>query len=266
MHDLRALEEEWKKYKRRKSMPYWVLGLFVFISFFSLLSYYLLSHKTVSSYKETSTIIENVPKFTQVIVTPQGKTVEDNKLKNHSLPGAVNEREYVENMHPDLLPDNKIISGSKDTSVHNKHLSQQSNRQLSYHSAPVEPVLEEVEVLSESNRYAFDDESKKSVKLDIIGSQNLSILREIEERYYNAPNVDDALFLARSYYEKGMYDKVELWALEVNKLDETVEESWLLFIKAKLYKGYTNEAKNILLKYIEETDSLHAKRLLQKIE
>ncbi len=107
---------------------------------------------------------------------------------------------------------------------------------------------------------------RKKIHLDIIKTTNVTAYKDVEKRFKQSHDVDDSLFLARSYYKKGNYKKSEYWALETNKVDSNIEESMLIFVKSKMKLGRKNEAKNILTTYIRKSNSPEAKKLLYRIE
>jgi len=88
---------------------------------------------------------------------------------------------------------------------------------------------------------------------------------DIEKRFSSTQNKDDALFLARYYYDKKQYKKALRWSLETNKLDSNIEESWLLFGKAKAKLGQRMDAIRVLQSYVDRTGSSKAKKLLGNI-
>ncbi len=92
-----------------------------------------------------------------------------------------------------------------------------------------------------------------------------STAKEIESRFYSDPRKDDALFLAQYYYKNKEYDKAVIWALETNKLDSNIEESWLIFGKAKAKLGKRMDAIRVLQAYYDRTGSVKAKGILDKI-
>ena len=94
----------------------------------------------------------------------------------------------------------------------------------------------------------------------------MTAYEDVEKRFAQSNDIDDALFLARSYYKKENYKKSESWAYEVNKLDSNLEEGLLIFIKSKVKLGRKNDALSILSNYLKKTNSIEAKNLLYKIE
>jgi hypothetical protein len=61
------------------------------------------------------------------------------------------------------------------------------------------------------------------------------------------------------------YKKAEYWALQTNRINEKIEDSWLIFATAKAKQGKKNEAMKVLRAYIDKTDSVRAKELYGRI-
>ncbi|HEY9129827.1 MAG TPA: CDC27 family protein, partial [Sulfurovum sp.] len=130
-------------------------------------------------------------------------------------------------------------------------------------------ILVDVPMLDGEDNTEYEEEvtrDKPKVHLDIVETTNVTAYKDVERRFMQSREIEDALFLARSYYKKGDYKKSENWALEANKLDEGSEESLLIFVKSKVKLGRKNEAVSILKGYINMTDSQEGKKLLYKIE
>ena len=109
-------------------------------------------------------------------------------------------------------------------------------------------------------------EPKVKMHLNIIETTSLSAYKDVAKRFNQSHDTDDSLFLAKSYYRKGNYKKAEYWALQTNKVNENIEESWLIFAKSKVKLGRKNEAIRILTVYIKKSNSVEAKSLLDKIK
>jgi len=103
------------------------------------------------------------------------------------------------------------------------------------------------------------------VRIEVTTRKNEVSAQEIEKRFRFAKDKDDALFLARYYYEKKAYKKALSWALETNKLDSDIEESWLIFGQAKARLGQRVEAIRVLQAYYDRTGSPKAQKLLDEI-
>jgi tetratricopeptide (TPR) repeat protein len=105
----------------------------------------------------------------------------------------------------------------------------------------------------------------KHIDIEVSAKKTEYTIQEIEKRFRFAKDKDDALLLARYYYDKKQYKKALSWALETNKLDSDIEESWLLFGRSKARLGQRMEAIRVLQAYFDRTGSKKAKVLLDKV-
>ena len=106
---------------------------------------------------------------------------------------------------------------------------------------------------------------KRHVNIQVTTQKSDVSAQAIEERFRFAKDKDDALFLTRYYYDKKAYKKALSWALETNKLDSDIEESWLIFGQAKARLGQRMEAIRVLQAYYNRTGSPKAQKLLDAI-
>lgn len=121
----------------------------------------------------------------------------------------------------------------------------------------------------------FDDKEKKNVKegySDIVipqksvqDIQEQEKIAEVEDRFKATQDPKDSLYLAKYYYKKGQYKKAENWAVNTNNIDGDIEESWLIFAKARAKQGFRVDAIKVLQSYYDETNSQKAKELLDKL-
>ena len=106
---------------------------------------------------------------------------------------------------------------------------------------------------------------KKNLLIQVTERGGKDIATDIENRFEFAKDKSDSLFLAKYYYDKVNYSKAEKWALETNKLDNTVEESWIIFAKSKAKQGERVEALRVLRAFIDQRGSAKAQALMDKI-
>ncbi len=132
--------------------------------------------------------------------------------------------------------------------------------------AKTSDMLVDIPILDIKEKSEVVDDNRKKVHLNIIETSSVSAYEDVEKRFHQSHDIDDALFLARSYYKKGNYDKSESWAYEVNKIDNNLEEGLLIFIKSKFKLKRKNDALSILNNYLKKSNSVEAKNLLNKIE
>ena len=119
----------------------------------------------------------------------------------------------------------------------------------------------QVEVSSSVSR----KRSKKKIHIEVTEISSSSY-KAVEERFADAPDSDDSLFLARGYYKRKNYRKAAYWALQTNKLDGGIEESWLIFARAKAKTGQKNEALRVLSEYVKKSNSSEAIKLLNTLK
>jgi len=222
MHDIRQLEEAWKRYRRKKMRP-WIIGG---------VSLLLLSGASVAFLKKGISLPDTSFSFSFGGFNDENKTVKEVKS-----------------------PSPKVVAAFVSPALTQLLAKEQSRSSES----PLEEVPEE--------EVDYMSSSPKRVHIEVIDASSAkSSLREIERRFKLAHDTDDSLFLAKSYYKKRWYKKAEYWALQTNKIDPNIEESWLIFASAQAKQGKKNSAISVLNSYIRRRNSAEARVLLQKIK
>ncbi len=233
MYDIKPLEEEWKKYKKKKMKPWYTVIFFIFLM--------LLISLTFLNYKEIDFLKFN-DKSKVEIVTDKSTTL----LIDKALTTLETKKSEVTEIKPMTV-----------TSYENESMEIVEDI----------PMLEDVKTIKEPRvKIKTIEKSRKKMHLNIIETTSVSAYKDVEKRFNQSHDTDDSLFLAKSYYRKGNYKKAEYWALQTNKVNENIEESWLIFAKSKVKLGRKNEAIRILTAYIKRSDSTQAKSLLDKIK
>jgi len=237
MYDIRPLEEEWKKYKKKKRKPWYIasagfivlLLLFLFFSNSDKISFTALN----SYFKTVKNVISDNEDKSQDAKEFQSKFVMNTPLMRVEVEKqmiAESESENTEESSANILVDIPILDGQEDT------------------------------------RSNISKHRRSKVHLDIVKTANITAYKDVEKRFKQSHDIDDSLFLARSYYKKGNYKKSEYWALQTNRVNPNIEESMLIFVKSKMKLGRKNEARNILRKYVKSSNSQEARKLLYRIE
>ena len=238
MYDIKPLEEEWKKYKKKKRRPWFVLIFSIF--FILLISFSFLNYKEIDflKFNDKSKIDVVTNHSTAVLIDKALPILETNQSK-------VNE--------------GLQISEAKPMIVTSENGSMEIVEDL--------PIAEDVKAIEEtSEKTETVEKPRKKMHLNIIESTSVSAYKDVEKRFEQSHDTDDSLFLAKSYYGKGNYKKAEYWALQTNKVNGNIEESWLIFAKSKVKLGRKNEAIHILTNYIKKSNSVEAQNLLNKIK
>lgn len=244
MYDIKPLEEEWKKYKKKKRKPWFVLIFSIFLVL--LISFTFLNYKEIDflkfNDKSKADVVTN--HSTTVLIDKALTTLETKKPKVNEVSQKTEAKPMIvtsENGSMEIVEDLPIaedVKVIKETSV------------------KIETV-ETVETV---------EKPRKKMHLNIIESTSVSAYKDVERRFEQTHDTDDSLFLAKSYYSKKNYKKAEYWALQTNKVNGNIEESWLIFAKSKVKLGRKNEAIHILTNYIKKSNSAEAQSLLNKIK
>jgi tetratricopeptide (TPR) repeat protein len=237
MYDIKPLEKEWEKYNKKKRRPLYIMGLIVFLSVLFtglVVQYNLLDFVSVMPKKIAKKVI--VSKERKILLNAALIKLEVKALEN-------------ENVHKKIKAETIIIDNDNPM-----------DEDILISSA--EQIIKKPKVKKE----IFLEKPKKKIHLNIIKTTSVSAYKDVENRFYESHDIDDSLFLAKSYYKRGEYKKSEYWAVETNKINNNIEESWIIFIKSKVKLGNKNEAIRILNSYIKRSNSGKAKNLLYKIK
>ncbi len=239
MYDIKQLEHEWKQYRKRKLKP-WYIGSLILFVLIAPATIFLINDKIDfgkwKSYFEASKEMSSQ----EVSTKDSLDTKEMNVKQSVLIDDALNRLEVKENV---IDISDKVVKNPLN-------------------------ILVDIPVLDDTNEFIAEEapQAKNKIHLEIIESTSVTAYGDVEKRFLESHDIDDALFLARSYYKKGDYEKAVYWALEINKLDEDMEEGLLIFVKSKVKMGRKNEAISILTTYVKKSDSHEAKKLLYQIE
>ena len=239
MYDMKPLEEEWLRYQTKKRKPWYILFIFlitIILILFFVINQHIIKHNFFEKYFSLNHLSQNH------VVLSYNKSMT-------LLNGALERIEIVPIDNSEVSNATPSISSSNVTS---------SDMLVDI------PILDNDGDTLQSNVHQTDNRS--NVHLDIIETTSLSAYKDVEKRFHQSHDIDDALFLAKSYYKKENYKKAAHWAFEANKLDATLEDSVLIFVKSKIKLGNKNEALAILNQYVKNNDSKDARVLLEKIK
>jgi len=232
MLDIRNLEEAWKRYNRKRKRP-------VYIAFFSILllavGIGLVQYKHISS--------------------------------NFSLDSLINIAETNKVEDVEVKVDDKVDISFLLNDKFNQ-LESQNKPEDNTKSTPANTKTSDLPI-DEDDLFTETDISKPIIKkksVSVIKVANSNAYKDVEKRFRRSHNINDSIFLATMHYKKRNYQKAIHWSMQTNKLDNNIEESWLIFAKSKVKLGHKNEAIRVLKAYIKRSNSYEAKKLLKKLE
>jgi tetratricopeptide (TPR) repeat protein len=246
---MKELEKKWFRYKLKQSIPWFILMFYliligVYINYKIIVDKFVINQynqlsKQYFAQKDTSleihpkiSTITDVNKSNVLIIKDINKTIIDINTSNEIF--DINDTLYEENISEPFFSE---ISPSIDIEVPKVKTQDE--------------ILEEEIEKRHKKQYIYIKKSSKEYK-------------DVEKRFSLSQDPEDALFLARIYYEKKNYKKAEEWAFIANELNDDSEDSWLIYAKAKNARGQKAKAIHILKSYLRKSNSLRAKKLLEK--
>jgi len=233
MYDIKPLEEQWEQYNRKRKRPLFVIFFLLFLIL--ALAVLFFQNKTLILSK-----IDHISKPSSIKSSSGSffeKPLDTLALKEDS--SSVEAVKAVVDDNP-MNPEDVFVDAD-DGQRRSPSVVVQARKQ-----AKVKP--------------------KKKLHFEMIDANSAEAYAEVKNRFEMAPDPDDSLFLARNYYHDGNYRKAAYWALQTNKLNGDIEESWLIFARSKAKTGHKNEAIRVLTQYVEKSHSIEAKKLLKKLK
>ena len=229
MYNIKPLEEEWERYNAKKKRPIYIISILSVILVLSVLFFLKYKDKIFTGMESNITI--NSGKKGVVLLD---KPITELSVKNENIDDTAEPTLNIESNNNPMNASDVLIE-----------------------------VTEKPKIAIATENF---EKPRKKVHLNIIQTTASSAYREVEKRFKDSHELDDALFLASSYYSDHNYKKAVYWSLEVNKLNGNIEESWLIFANSKAKTGHKNEAIRILTSYVEKSNSEEAKALLKKLK
>jgi len=238
MYDIDILEAQWKKYNKKKRRPYYIVSFF-FILISALGSFIFMNKELVltkvEAFQSKKVSIKKDNVYKDLPITTLA-------LKKKKIGSDIN-LNTVKPISPLVIDTNPMEPEDVLIEV----------RDAPKHIAPV------------SDR-AVPKRKRPKMHLEIVEMSGERAYVDVKNRFSIAPDPDDSLFLARNYYRDKKYSKAAYWALQTNKLNGDIEESWLIFARAKAKTGQKNEAIRVLSEYAKRSNSDDAYKLLKELK
>ena len=109
-------------------------------------------------------------------------------------------------------------------------------------------------------------EPKANPKIDIQISSENNEISMLKENFNKNKNPEIALKIARKCYQDKRYSDTIKWALSANNLDSSIEESWVMFAKAKYMLKQKDDALRALEEYNKNKNKPEINELINKIK
>ena len=239
MYDIKPLEEQWESYNKRKRRPYYIFA----VSFLSIAVIVVLlfdNKELILAKFEKNIANKATKKVTSLALLDKSINALEVKQTNKNSALAVNQVKPAT-----LIPVDNNPMNPSDVFI-----------EVSEAKKPSVPVKQTV----------VTEKPRKKMHLEITEMSGEKAYKDVKNRFAMAPDPDDSLFLARNYYKEGKYSKATYWALQTNKLNGDIEESWLIIAKSKSKTGHKNEAIRVLSQYVNKSNSIEARKLLVKLK
>jgi len=274
MHKVEELEQKWFRYRFKKTVsPIFKVSLAaVFLSG----SFYLYQTDGVAVFgtpiSERVTAVLGVSMkadtppldmsaFKVVSTDPAGNTTKEAETTKVNLTEEpkIRKEMALEPIIPviNLDKEERISDRPVRKPVQNTHLVQaKPNGYL---------TAKELAAVAKAQRVESVPRPHKTKKMEFTSSST-DYIDIMKDKFTKSKNPREAVLLAKAYYTKGQYADAEQWALAANKLNNSLEESWLIFAKSKVKLGKKDEAVRVLASYYKRSSSVEAKQLIGQIK
>lgn len=238
--DIHTLERRWLKYKAKQYAPY-AIGILTVLLLLSIFIYKHSDPSSTASVIETSAPIEKNSSIKGQIPSTETATVLEPSME---FIGSF--QKQTQDVQPSTVLLKNPQPATNEPIPAPKVLNAPDSSTLKSPPTPLAPASEKPVSLN-----------KNESKLDIDA---------LERRFKESSNPNLGLFIARYHYDHGNYSEAYNYALKTNTLNNKIEESWIIFAKALVKLGKTDQAKKTLQVYIGESGSDTARSLLNTIE
>jgi len=267
MSKIRNLEQQWKTYRAKKIIK----------PILSISALYALGAGGYYAFLKRDFIISSMVSNKETLVkpTPVVSIVEKNITKNEVVEKDINssidkkivvKEEPIKTVEEMLLkPVIPIIDMDieKRAIVHHHKAKKESTLvQARPSKLLTAKELSKIKIV-DNNTNVRDTTRLKRIHLH---TTSKNYIETIKRKFYKSKSSRDALLLAEAFYREHHYRESEKWALEANRLNSNLDESWIIFAESKARLGRRDEAINILAMYYKKSKSAKARAVIEKIK
>ncbi len=249
MYDIDILEDKWRQYRHKRLIRISSFAIII-IAFLAVpIIYTTLKSSSKEDKKDVEKVVNSSSK------SPIKTSI--NQTQNH-IPSIVevskpssSKSNKVEPKKPEKTP--KMVIKLSDKKVNLLVASKDNNITTS--------KVDTLQVVP----FDKNNSTKKKIILKVIDANTTTVIKNIESRFPETKDYDDAIYLAKYFYKRHNYKKASKWAMNANVVNSSSEESWLLYAKAKAKQGYRVQALKVLQNYYDRTNSESARVLIDQI-
>jgi tetratricopeptide (TPR) repeat protein len=269
MSKIPKLEQQWMRYKSKK-----VVSLLLFFSILYALSaggyYTFLNWNSIESFFSKKSLSEEL----NVSSVQEEKSIEKESIKEENVSQeqvsqekTSEEESSVETIEEFLIPIIPIIDMEKERVRHSKSVGYKEKTHSTGVKAKPSTYLTAQELSKHKpiERHSSERDTTRLKKIHL-SSSSLNYIETMKRKFIKTKNPRDALLLAKAFYRERNYKESEKWALEANKINPDLEESWIVFAQSKAKMGKKNEAIKILGTYYQKHKSLKLRALIENIK
>ncbi len=242
MTNLSQLERDWKIYKRKEQRPY-IVSILAFI-LVALLLWLFWPASTKTDKRDLNVSQKNLSQPSKQLesVTPRPKEVLITQKPKQQA--------------QELRPSFNFMKQIKERPVKKEKKTPQSETKTAEHR--VTPQKTRAEQKSHT--------VEKQHKVSVSSSSTQDRMSTLVKRFNNTKNPILGITIAKQYMKNRNYKQAYFYALEVNTIDRTNEESWLVTAQALYFMKKKASAIQVLQSYIKDHSSAKALKLLRKIK
>ena len=244
MHNIHDLEKRWLSYKIKSFIPHFlflIIGIVILKILLNIDALNLNSKKEITKLKEKSTV--------------DSKPIKKVELKEQNILPLL-KIEQITNVQEKLMltPSFDFVKKLRNSS-NNSYASNDFSSQ--------DKKLQKKQTIQQKKPKTV---AKVNIKrLNIKRQETRADIDHVIKRFNKKNNPALSLFVAKKYYRIGEYDKAYNYALITNKLNNEIDESWIIFSKSLVKLNKKDKAIKVLTKYIQHSHSSNAKLLLDNI-
>jgi tetratricopeptide (TPR) repeat protein len=305
MLNIHDLEKRWLQYKIKSYIPY-IVAVLLLILVSAALYFFVDFQKdekqenNITTVKEPQDKVQKLPlkknetanakkaiikHDTNKTVIPQAtkKSIQEPLLVSPPLENKYSAvQKTSEAQSKRLKPSLKFLRNIHDTQELSKQKIQQKERKRVIQTP--KPKEEYMEIPAPVNVHDTQDAIKvhekeitpekpltlkkkdNKVAITIKRKESQDDINDVIKRFQKNNNPALSLFVAKKYYELGNYKEAYNYALATNKINNHIEDSWLIFAKSLVKLGKKERALTILREYIKFSNSANAQVLLDEIQ